>query len=106
MRLVAYPLARLGRVAVVSRAAYQTTGSVELSVVAGVCTDITSIAVESRPFFATWAQLWIACIFLPWFFESYWDLFVDRNRRKWYGLEVTLLTGAFFMLGDPGFLSR
>lgn len=99
----AYPCARLGRVAVVTNAVYQYTGSVELSAVAGVSTDVCSVAIEARPFLPTWPQFWLACVFLPWLYASYWDMFVDQNRSKPYGLEAALLLAILLGEGSQKF---
>ena len=99
MRLL-YPLARIGRGALVGQAVHACTDSVPLALCAFLGTDAVSILLDARPFFKTWSQFWLAAACLPWFFDTYWSFFVARADPKLYGLEVLLVYSLLF-LGFP-----
>lgn len=91
---VLYPLVRLARAGIVAQTTAHVTHSTATAVTLGVFTDAISIVADSRPFFSNASQFWLAAVFLPWFFESYWQSFVSVSRVESYELELVLLLAA------------
>ena len=99
---VLYPLARTGRGLFVGEIVYQCSDSLPCAACAWFCTDVVSIVLDARPFFQTYSQFLMAALFLPWFFDSYWEQFVAQANKHLYIIEVILLytfIGLIFALG-------
>ena len=88
---VVYPLVRLGRAAVVGSTVQATTHSAPLATVAAVATDLTSIVLDARPFLRGGLALLVAALFLPWWYESYWNAFSHGARGRPYAVELAAL---------------
>ena len=87
MLSVLYPATRIGRVLITTHTIHHFTNSIESIVIAALCTDIVSIVADSRPFFNSWHQFILAALFLPWYFDSYWELFKEISDIDSYIIE-------------------
>ena len=90
MRGVVYPLVRLSRATTAGVLVHQSLASTELALLAVVACDFASIVADARPFLRTWAQFWLAGLFLPWFYESYWEQFASHPNFRLYYFELSV----------------
>ena len=88
---VLYPLVRVSRSAVVGTYVYELSNSVELTACACITTDVSSILLDSRPFFNNWSEFVLAAIFLPWCYSSYWSQFSANANKNAYVLEFVVI---------------
>ena len=86
-----YPSVRIGRMITVALPVYKYTGSYELCITSCILCDSTSILADSRQFFDNWNQFFLAALFLPWFYKSYWEQFINVFSIKDYAFELLSL---------------
>lgn len=88
---ILYPSVRMGRMISVALPIYEYTGSQELSIASCVLCDLTSIIADSTPFFKNWNQFFLAALFFPWFYKSYWQQFKSVHTVNEYIVEIVPL---------------
>lgn len=95
-----YPVVRTSRILVTTHAIHHFTDSADIIFITAVITDIVSITIDSRPFFKTWNQFIIAAIFLPWYYENYWNLFEKHSNLNSYLFEFSFTVLYLFLVGE------